>query len=180
VEWFASGRTAVSVAEEAAGNRRLSWTGHRNVSGFLYGTLVTGAVVAVASAVSDSAMTVGLAVVHVAIVYWVAHVYVRVLADRLADPSATFVRRARESFGHEAAVLEGGVPALAVFVLAAVLGADASRAADLALLATVGLLASAGYAIGRQAKARGWALAGEVAAATLLGLAIVGLKTGLH
>ena len=157
-----------------------AWGVHANADGLLYGALVTGAVVAVSGATSDSAVKIAAAVVEVLFVYWAAHVYIRVLADRMRDPSATFRDRWREALHHEVAVLLGGVPAFAVFVVAALLGAEPSRAADLALLTTVVLLGSAGYLVGRQARAGGWALAGEVAGASLLGLLVVGLKSGLH
>ena len=164
-----------------AGLAAQAWGSHRNAAGLLYGALVSGAVIAVASSVTDSAVTIVLAVVQVLLVYWAAHVYTRVLADRLADPSSSFAARAREAFGHELAVLLGGLPALAAFVVAAGLGMDTSDAADVAMVVTVLLFASAGYAIGRQAGARRWALAGEVATASVLGVVVVALKgAGLH
>jgi hypothetical protein len=116
----------------------------------------------------------------VLVVFWAAHVYIRALADRLLDPSAAWADRAREAVAHEAAVLQGGLPALAVFCAAVVLGVDTGPAADLALAATIAVLGSAGYVVGLQAGARGRTLAGEVVMAALLGLLILTLKVGLH
>jgi hypothetical protein len=158
-----------------------AWRSHRNPAGILFGALVTGAVIAVSSAATDKARTIMLAVIQVLIVYWATHVYTRVIADRLTDPSATFLERSKESLQHELSVLLGGVPALGVFALAVAAGASTSRAANLALAATVVLFATAGYAVGRQAKATGWNLIGEVGAAVVLGVVIVVLKAaGIH
>ena len=158
-----------------------AWRAQRNPAGLLYGALVAAAVIAVSSAVVDSAVALTLAVVEVLLVYWAAHVYSRVLADRLADSSTRFVERAREALRHEVAVLVGGVPALLVFIAASFRGATVSTAANMALLATTLFLGSAGYAVGRQAGARGWSLVGEVAVAALLGILVFMLKAqGLH
>lgn len=157
------------------------WRSRRNAGGFLYGAIVTGAVIAVASGVTESAETIALAVAEILTVYWAAHVYTRVLADRLLDPAAGFAARASEALHHELAVLIGGLPGLAVFVVSVLLGASTSTAANLALSATVALLGSAGYAVGRLAGDRGWALVAEIAGASAIGVVIVALKTlGIH
>lgn len=157
-----------------------AWGAHRNASGLLYGALVTGAVIGVSAEATDSAATIVFNAVQVLIVYWAAHVYIRVLADRLADPTLGFAERVGEALRHELAVLLGGAPALAVFVVASVAGVSTSAATNLALAATILLLGSAGYVVGRQAQERGWALVGEVVASSLLGLLVVGLKAMLH
>lgn len=175
----------VRSTSKAEGDRAVDlaaamWGAHPNASGLLYGAIVTGAVISVASGGADSAVSIVVDVAQVLIVYWAAHVYIRVLADRLVDPASRFADRAREALRHELAVLLGGVPALSVFVAATLAGADTSGATNLALAATVVLLGSAGYVVGRQAEARGWALVAEVAASSLLGLLVVGLKAMLH
>ena len=168
---------------DQSGDERViaAWRSQHNPAGLLYGALVAASVIAVSSAVVESAVALTLAVVEVLLVYWAAHVYSRVLADRLADPSATAGERTREAVRHEVSVLGGGVPALLVFVAASVRGASVGAAANLALVATIVLLGSAGYAVGRQAGARGWSLVREVGIAALLGLLVFTLKAGgLH
>src|SRR3954452_24246294 len=149
---------------------------HRNPGGFLYGALVTGAVLAVSSASDDRAATVLRAVVQVLIVYWCAHVYVRVLTHGRGGTSAGLGERTRSSLLHELAILEGGLPAISVFSLGALLGMETGRAADLALFATIVFLAVAGYIVGREAKVEGWSLIAEVVAAVDIGVLVVGLK----
>ena len=158
----------------------LIWVGHRNPAELLYGALVTGTVFALSASATDEARTVGLTVLEVLVAFWVAHVYTRLLTDRLRDPAASFMERGREAINHERAVLEGGLPALVAFVLANLVGASTSRAVDVALAVTVVLLGSAGYHVGRAVGARGITLVGEIAVAVLLGLFVVGLKLALH
>jgi hypothetical protein len=55
-----------------------------------------------------------------------------------------------------------------------------ASAGNIALWATIVLLGSAGYAIGRRGGATGWLLAGEVATATFLGIFILVLKQALQ
>ena len=172
-----------AIDRDQSGDARLiaAWRSQRNPAGLLYGALVAASVIAVSSAVLESAVALTLAVVEVLLVYWAAHVYSRVLADRLADPSASAGERAREAVRHEVSVLAGGIPALAVFVGASVRDASVGAAANLALVATIVLLGSAGFAVGRQAGARGWNLVAEVAVAAALGIVIFTLKAqGLH
>lgn len=172
-----------AIGRQQSGEARLvaAWRSRRNPAGLLYGALVAAAVIAVSSGVMESARSLTLAVVEVLVIYWAAHVYSRILAERLADPSATFRERAREAVRHEFSVLAGGLPALVVFVIASVAGASLSTAANLALAATIVLLGSAGYVVGRQAGAHGRDLAAEVAVAVLLGVLIFTLKAeNLH
>ena len=156
------------------------WKAHRNASGVLYGAVVTGAIMALASGSEDDAVTVGRSVLEVLLVFWAAHVYTRVIADRLLEPGAPFGHRLREALHHELAVLEGGVPALVAFAIATFAGASTNTASNVALDVTVVMLGSAGYVIGRDSGATGRALVLEVAAAAGLGLLVIALKVAVH
>ena len=156
------------------------WSDHRNPTGLLYGAVVTGAVFALTEASDDRPRTIAIAVLEVLVVFWAAHVYTRVLSDRLIDPGSSFLTRTREALLHELAVLEGGAPAVAVFAVWSIAGAESPAAINAALATTVVVLGSAGYVVGRRAGARGPTLLGEIAAAALLGLVVVGLKVALH
>jgi hypothetical protein len=146
----------------------------------LYGALLSAAAIALSSTSTDSARAIVLTTVEVLVVFWAAHVYIRILADRLLDPDATFAARGREALAHEAAVLQGGLPGLGVLCVALLAGVDPGSAGDAALVAIIGVLGSAGYVVGRQAGARGRTLAAEVAVAALLGVLVVAFKVGLH
>jgi hypothetical protein len=168
------------VVDRYARRRAAGWGAHRNPGGLLYGAVVSASVLAFAGTGEKSTRQVMATVLEVLVVYWAAHVYTRVLADRLVDPSATVVERARESLVHELPVLAGGLPALGVFTVASIVGIDTSSAADIALGATVVLLGWVGFLVGKQAGATGWSLALEVLTAAMLGVFVVGFKAALH
>jgi hypothetical protein len=151
-----------------------------DVAGLLYGAIVAAAAMAVVSAHEPDAGKVLLAVVITLVVYYCAHVFTRVEADRLDHPTASFRDDLREAERHELTVLVGGVPAVSVFVVSVLLGATASRAVDIALWVTIGLLGMFGYLVGRESRATGWRLVVEIGGAALFGVAVAILKTLLH
>lgn len=111
--------------------------------------------------------------------YWMSHVFVRVVADRLSDPRATFAGRVREALHHERSVLGGGVPSILTYTVFVLLGWS-SHATDAVLWMTVGLLGLVGYRVGVQAGATGWRLLFETLGCSLFGVALIGLKVLLH
>ena len=151
-----------------------------NAAGLLYGALVSAAVIAVASGHAPTYGRVVLAVAVTLVVYWLAHVYTRVLAERLATPAAPLRDRARAAARHEAAILRGGLPSLLALVVTRLCGADVSTSAEVALWLTVGLLAATGYLAGYAAGSVGWRLAAESGGAALLGVIAVLLNILLH
>lgn len=152
-----------------------------NPSRLLYGALVTGSVIAVAGETSDSVKQIVIDVVVVLVVYWASHVYSEVLTDRLHDPDAILRERLQHGLRHEMAIVFGGTPALVVLATCGLLGIEAGRATDVALLSTVVLLGCAGYAIGRVSGASRWGVVAEVAGAVAMGVLIVLLKAfALH
>src|SRR5215204_2252435 len=151
-----------------------------DVAGLLYGAIVTAAAMAVVSAHEAAAGKVLLAVAITLVVYYCAHVFTRVEADRLDHPTASFTDDLREAERHELTVLIGGLPAVSAFVVSVYLGATASRAVDIALWVTIGLLGIFGYLVGRQSGATGWRLVVEIGGAALFGVAVAILKALLH
>ena len=97
--------------------------GSQVIGQLLYGAIITGGALAVTSTTDARALRVAAGVVGVLVVYWSAHVYVRVQGRRLRDSSASLRGLVAGAAAHEAGVLVGGVPALAVFGLATALGA---------------------------------------------------------
>jgi hypothetical protein len=81
---------------------------------------------------------------------------------------------------HESRVLLGGVPALVVVVVAALLGADTALAVNLALWLTVAELGAVGYLGARSAGSSRRTAFWESLAAALLGVVMVVAKTFLH
>ena len=82
--------------------------------------------------------------------------------------------RLRTASAHESSVLKGGAPAIVVYVVASLAGAEVDSAAAIAVYFTVFLLAGVGYLGAHQAGLRGRAMLLEVAGAASFGLLIVG------
>jgi hypothetical protein len=151
-----------------------------NAERLLYGALVSAVAIASASGHAPTYRRVVLAAAVTLVVYWLAHVYTRVLAERLATPAAPLRGRTRAAAWHEAAILGGGLPSLLALGVTQMFGADVSTSAEVALWLTVGLLAATGYLAGSAAGVVGWRLAAESGGAALLGIIVVLLKVSLH
>jgi hypothetical protein len=173
-----------------------------DVGGLLYGAVVCGGALAAISAHSDETPRVALSTFLVVVVYWLSHVYVHVLSERLAGTRAEEETRERvpggsdgpapeterrpaprslsRDFTLETGVLKGGLPALVVYVAASALGAEPSTAGFIALSALTLMLLVVGYLGAFRAGLRGTAAALEASGAGLFGLLMIGLKAFLH
>lgn len=111
--------------------------------------------------------------------YWLAHVYVHAAESQFGGDGRHLVRRSTRAAKDQVGVLEGGLPAMVVFV-AASLGFDELNAEKLALYFTVLLLALFGFVGSRHAGRSVRASLGEALGASLLGLLMVLAKSLLH
>jgi hypothetical protein len=157
----------------------MTWGHEANPAGWLYGAIVAAALFTLAGAHPASYERLLVIVTLTLVMYWMSHVYVRVIADRLADPSATFRARVRHGLHYELSVLWGGVPAVLTYLVFVLLGWT-SYAAYAALWTTVVLLGVFGYRVGVGAGATGVRLAAEVLGCSLFGIALIGLKVLVH
>lgn len=146
----------------------------------LYGAVVTASVLAVASVHAPPDDRVVVATLVVAVVYWLAHVYVEAVGGRFVDADHSTGSRVLHALDDNWAVLLGSVPPVVVLVVARALGLDGETAAWTALWFTVLLLLGAGGVAAWRAGVRGWALVGETAVAGTFGLLVVLLKYLLH
>lgn len=151
-----------------------------HASELLYGTVVTGSVLAVTSVHGGSDGPVLLTGVIVAVVYWLAHVYADAIGGRFADLDHSAGARLLDSLRTNTAVLLGALPPLGAFAAGRLGGLGVVAASWLALWFTVALLMSVGGFAGYRAGARGWRLIGEIAVAGVFGLMVIGLKFVLH
>lgn len=146
----------------------------------LYGAIVTAAVLVAAGGHVASAGRV-LAVWGVVLsTYWLTHVYVHAARSQFRGDSRNLLRRSGEAAKTELPIVEGGIPAMLVFLTATACGLDPITAVHVALWFTVLLLGLAGYLGARHAGRSSAAAAGEAAAAALLGVLMVAAKTLLH
>ncbi len=146
----------------------------------LYGAVVSASVLAVASVHDDAFDRVAVSTGVVAVVYWLAHVYVDAVGGRFEDVEHSVGARLATALRTNTGVLVGSVPPVLVFLLGRALGLDVSGAAWLALWSTVALVVAAALLAGHRAGARGLALAAEAAVAGGFGLVVILLKYLLH
>jgi hypothetical protein len=148
-------------------------------AGLLYGALVAASVLAT-SATHGSYGYVALATVLVLGVYWLAHVYIEAQALQLHGDARRYARLLRHTAVREASVIQGGLPAILVFVAGNSLGASTKQAAAIAVYFSVGLLFVVGFVTARHAGRRGLAVAVDAVGAALLGVAVIVAKALLH
>ncbi|MFC8730846.1 hypothetical protein ACFT5B_00110 [Luteimicrobium sp. NPDC057192] len=146
----------------------------------LYGAVVAGSVLAVASVHAPQGDRVVVVTAIVALVYWLAHVYVDAVGGRFTDREHSTGQRVVHALGENWAVLIGAAPPIVVLFLARALGADGETAAWIALWVTGGLLVAVGGLAAWRAGARGWSLVGEILVGGCFGLLVVALKYALH
>ncbi|MET1061029.1 MAG: hypothetical protein ABWX84_15615 [Nocardioides sp.] len=149
-------------------------------AGLLYGAIVTAAVLVTAGGHSESVREVVGAWAFVLGTYWLAHVYVHAAESQFDGDRRHILHRSLVAARAEVAVLEGGIPAMVVFLAISTTDVDVSGAAKSALLFTVALLAAFGWIGARHAgrsRAASW---GEAFGASLLGVVMVIAKTLLH
>ncbi|MGO4603299.1 hypothetical protein [Terrabacter sp. 2YAF2] len=166
---------AETVRERAA---RLIAQG--NPAGLLYGAILAGAVMSATANHVPSTARVLVAAVFVLVVYWLADIYVRAFSEPFHAGRSPLPKRLVAAARHESRVLVGGVPALALVVVASLFGADTALAVNLALWLTVAELGTVGYLSARYVGSSPRIAFGESLAAGLLGVVMVAAKTFLH
>jgi hypothetical protein len=149
---------------------------HRRRASYLYGLIVSGAVLAAASE-NYRIARVALGLLLTLVIYWASETYVHWMAARAEH------RRDLTPAERRAIVADGwplvtacAVP-LVILLVEAALGVDSSIAFDVALWANSGLLVLVGYLMSRDSGLTGWRLVASSLLAGALGLAIIGLKT---
>ena len=149
-------------------------------AGLLYGAIVTAAVLVTAGGHTDSVAQVVASWAVVLGTYYLAHVYVHAAESQFDGDDHHILHRSWVAARAEVAVLEGGIPAMVVFLAFASTDAEVGQAAKTALLFTIALLAAFGYVGARhsgRSRAASWV---EAFGASLLGVVMVVAKTLLH
>jgi hypothetical protein len=152
-----------------------------SVTEAIYGLILATSVIAVSTEyASSNAGLVGVTVLVTGVVFWLAHVYARVLAGSITTHRQPNRSDVREAIRHDWPLVEVTVPLVLILSLGA-LDAVADKTAILA--ATLAVLAELAGAGAYAARASGAGLAGTVAStliAVSLGGAVVMLKTLVH
>ena len=145
----------------------------------LYGALIAASVLATAAAHGDYEF-VALATLFVLGVYWLAHVYIEAQSLQLHGDARRYFRLLGHTAVREASVIQGGLPAIFVFVVCHAVGAPTTTAAAVAVYFSVGVLFCVGYLTAHQAGRRGTAAVLDAVTAALIGVAVIVAKALLH
>ena len=152
-----------------------------SVTEAIYGLILATSVIAVsAEYASSNAGIVGATVLVTGVVFWLAHVYARVLAGSITDHRRPNRSDVREALRHDWPLVEVTVPLVLILALG-MLDLVSDRAAVLAatLAVLVELLAAGAYAA-RASGAGVWGTLASALIAVALGGAVVLLKALLH
>ena len=152
-----------------------------SVTEAIYGLILATSVIAVSREYdSSNSGRIGVTVLVTGVVFWLAHVYARLLAGSITDRRTPNRSDVREAVRHDWPLVEVTVPLLLILALG-VLDVVADNTAILA--ATLAALAELGGAGAYGARASGAGPGGTVASALIavtLGGAVVLLKTVVH
>jgi hypothetical protein len=160
---------------------RVTRLGPEGYAGAIYGTIVATAVIAGLSEDPDvSSWDMVAGTLGTTIVFWIAHVYARILGERAHRGARPTFEQVRLVSRTEWPMVESGVLIAAPSVLAALGLWSRDFGAELAVALGVAILFGIGLLFGRR-EGVGWP--GALLAATvngLLGAVIVVLKTLVH
>ena len=114
------------------------------------------------------------------LVYWLAHAYSALTADRLAQNEPLSVRSLRRSLRHESAIIVGaGIP-LVVLIVYWVTDARLADAVNAAIWTSAGMIVIIEVVAGLRARLSGRDLVAQAALGTLFGLLVISLRLVLH
>ena len=149
---------------------------HRRRASYLYGLIVSGAVLAAASE-SYRISRVVIAMIATLVIYWASETYVHWIAAReLLQRSLTRQERRHILLDGWPLVTASAVPAV-VLLVEALLKVEDSVAVDVALAVNTVLLLVVGYRMSKQSALTGWRFWASTAVAGALGVAIIAVQT---
>jgi hypothetical protein len=152
-----------------------------SVTEAIYGLILATSVIAVsAEYASSNAGLVGVTVLVTGVVFWLAHVYARVLAGSITRHRRPNRSDVREALRHDWPLVEVTVPIVVILALGAL---DVVPDKTAILAATLAVLAELAAAGAYGARVSGAGLGGTVAStliAVTLGGAVVLLKAVVH
>jgi hypothetical protein len=152
-----------------------------SVTEAIYGLILATSVIAVSREYDASnAGRIGVTVLVTGVVFWLAHVYARVLARSVTQHRMLSRLEAREVLRHDWPLVEVTVPLVLILALGA-LDVMSDRAAILVatLAALVELAAAGAYAARKSGASLAWTVVSALVAVTL-GSAVVLLKALVH
>jgi hypothetical protein len=152
----------------------------QNPARLVYGTIVVGALLAAEAAHDETYQKTIGSVIIALVVYWLAHTYADLVADRLESGERLSLKAVAKSAASESAILLGAVPPLVMLIIFWIAGASLLTAINAAIYTTAGVMLLVEIVAALGSDLRGWELVGQVAFGVVLGLSVVALKILLH
>jgi hypothetical protein len=153
--------------------------GHRRVFSWIYGLVVTAAVLASSNAL-ESGWTVAVYVFVTSLVYWAAESYAHLLATRTVLQRALTAHEVRSTLSGGWMLVTASYLPLVTLMACTALGLDLTAALVVSLSVTVVLLFVAGWRASAASGVRGTKLVASSTVAGCFGLVMIGLKLFTH
>jgi hypothetical protein len=141
----------------------------------IYGAIITAAVFAAAGAKLPTP-ALAVSVLVTLIVYWIAEEYAHVIGEQATGGHLPSWGSIRRGLGTTWPMVSASYLPIVGLLLARLIGASTSAAANAGLIVAVVLLTFHGWSAARAARLSGWSLAGATLVAAGLGLVMVVLK----
>lgn len=146
----------------------------RDYTPAVYGALLVTTLIAVQWRHDVSTISLGVALIGAVIVFWLTHVWSRMVNLRVRGPIA---RHEGIAIGRdEAPMLTAAILPAVVLTILPLAGATTDQAVAVALIVSMAQLFVWGLVVGRAAHSSWWLAVGVATVDLLLGLAIVALK----
>jgi hypothetical protein len=162
------------VPEPSAGRRAARDRAGRRRAAGIYGTIITAVVIAAGHNLRP--LPLAITVLVTLLVYWLAEQYAELLAEGTHAGRLPNRAQVRRSLSVTWPMVSSCTIPLIVLLLLRAGGADPEFAAEMALLAAIGLLLAHGWTAGRAAGLHGLRLFAATSVAGALGLMVVLLK----
>ncbi len=141
----------------------------------IYGTIITASVL-VSAGDELAALPLTVSVLVTLVVYWLADVYARLLADPLERGRLPSWHDARHALAESWPLVSVSFSPLLLLIVAWLLGARSSVAATVGLVAAIVMLITYSWAAARAASLRGHQIVAVTGVAALIGLVLIVLK----
>lgn len=162
-------------------SRAIDWLEpDHNPAGVVYGTLIIGAVLATESARRETLLdTVGASLLAL-LLYWLAHSYAATLGERLDKETPLSATGVLRSLIRDRAIVRGAMVPIIALLIASAIGATLETAVLAAVWTSSATIVAFEVLAGFRAHLRGSELVVQICTGTVMGLAIIALRTVLH
>jgi membrane protein YqaA with SNARE-associated domain len=151
-----------------------------NTPRVVYGTITVGVLLAVETATQETyAETVG-SVVLALVVYWLAHSYAELTAQRIDEGQRLTRAGVIHSARHEAWILAGGVLPVLPILIWWVAGGKLTNAVTAGIWTAAGMIVVYELVAGLRADLTAWEMALQTAVGATMGVIVIAIKVVLH